>query len=102
MVDFRPSDTPMDPHVKLLLGQGEPLDDPERYRKLVGRLNYLIVIRPNIAFPVSVVSQFIYDPRDSHWTEIMRILKYVKKASGCELLYEDKDNSKIVYYSDVD
>nr|KYP57489.1 Retrovirus-related Pol polyprotein from transposon TNT 1-94 [Cajanus cajan] len=67
MVDCRPSDTPMDPNIKLLPGQGEPLDDPERYRRLVGRLNYLTVTRPDIAFPVSVVSQFINDPRDSHW-----------------------------------
>nr|KYP44169.1 hypothetical protein KK1_034332 [Cajanus cajan] len=66
MVDCRPGDTPMDPNVKLLLGQGEPLDDLERYHRLVGRLNYLIVTRADIAFLVSVVSQFINDPRDSH------------------------------------
>lgn len=47
-------------------GQGEPLDDPERYRRLVGRLNYLTVTRLDITFPVSVVSQFINDPHDSH------------------------------------
>nr|KYP71093.1 Copia protein [Cajanus cajan] len=102
MVDCRPSDTPMDPNIKLLPGQGEPLDDPERYRRLVGRLNYLIVTRPDIAFPVSVVSQFINDPRDSHRTVAMRILRYIKKAPGRGLLYEDKGNSKIVYYSNAD
>nr|KYP70981.1 Retrovirus-related Pol polyprotein from transposon TNT 1-94 [Cajanus cajan] len=102
MVDCRPSDTPMDPNIKLLPGQGEPLDDPERYRRLVGRLNYLTVTRPDIAFPVSVVSQFINDPRDSHWTAAMRILRYIKKAPGRGLLYEDKGNSKIVCYSDAD
>ena len=32
MLDCKPVDTPMDPNVKLVLGQGEPLRDPGRYR----------------------------------------------------------------------
>ncbi|KAL6321521.1 hypothetical protein AAG906_019701 [Vitis piasezkii] len=32
MLDCKPVDTPMDPNVKLILGQGEPLGDPGRYR----------------------------------------------------------------------
>ena len=31
------ADTPMDPNVKLVPGQGEPLRDPGRYRLLVGK-----------------------------------------------------------------
>ena len=41
MLDCKPVDTPMDPNVKLILGQGESLGDPGRYRRLVGKLNYL-------------------------------------------------------------
>ncbi|RVW96833.1 Retrovirus-related Pol polyprotein from transposon TNT 1-94 [Vitis vinifera] len=48
-------------------GQGEPLGDPGRYRRLVGKLNYLTITRPDISFPVSVVSQFLQSPCDSHW-----------------------------------
>ena len=59
MLDCRPKDTPMDLNVKLVLGQGEPLQDPGRYRRLVGRLNYLTITRPDISFFVSVVSQFL-------------------------------------------
>ena len=32
MLDCETIDTPMDPNVKLVPGQGEPLRDPERYR----------------------------------------------------------------------
>ena len=38
MLEYKPVDTPMDPNV--VSGQGEPLRDPGRYRRLVGKLNY--------------------------------------------------------------
>ena len=56
MLDCKPVDTPMDPNVKLVPGQGESLVDPGRYRRLVGKLNYLTITRPDISFPISVVS----------------------------------------------
>ena len=59
MLKCKPGDTFMDPNVKLVPGQGEPLQDPRRYRRLVGRLNYLTITRSDISFPVSVVSQFL-------------------------------------------
>ena len=42
----------------------------------MGRLNYLTVTRPDITFAVSVVSQFLNAPCDSHWDAVMRILRY--------------------------
>ncbi|RVW77239.1 Retrovirus-related Pol polyprotein from transposon TNT 1-94 [Vitis vinifera] len=71
MLDCKPVDTPMDPNVKLVPGQGEPLGDPGRYRRLVGKLNYLTITRPDISFPVSVVSQFLQSPCDSHWDAVI-------------------------------
>ena len=56
MLDCKPVDTAMDPNVKLVPGQGESLVDPGRYRRLVGKLNYLTITRPDISFPISVVS----------------------------------------------
>ena len=102
MLDCCPSDTPMDPNVKLLPSQGEPLEDPGRYRRLVDRLNYLTVTRPDITFAVSLLSQFPKAPTDSHWNAAMRILRYIKNAQGHGLLYEDKGNAKIVCYSNAD
>ena len=56
MLDCKPIDTPMDSNAKLVPSQGELLRDPGRYRRLVGKLNYLTITRPDISFPVSVVS----------------------------------------------
>ena len=57
MLDCKPVDTPIDLNVKLVSGQGEPLRDQRRYRRLVERLNYLTITQLNIFFPVIVVSQ---------------------------------------------
>ena len=42
-----------------LTREGELFEDPVRYRRLVGKLNYLTVTCPDIAYSVSVVSQYI-------------------------------------------
>ena len=65
MLNCKPVDTPMDPNVKLVPRQKEPLRDLGRYRRLVGRLNYLTITQLDISFPVSVVSQFLQSPCDS-------------------------------------
>ena len=78
MLDCKPVDTLMDPNVKLVPGQGELLQDPGRYRQLVGKLNYLTITRPGNSFPVRVVSQFLQSPCESHWDVAVRILRYVK------------------------
>ena len=82
MLDCKPVDTPMDPNVKLVPSQGELLRDPERYRRLVGKLNYLTITRPDISFHVSVVSQFLQSHCDRHWDVVVRILRYIKGTPG--------------------
>ncbi|RVW82543.1 Retrovirus-related Pol polyprotein from transposon RE2 [Vitis vinifera] len=94
MLGCKPVDTPMDPNVKLIPGQGEPLGDPGRYRRLVGKLNYLTITRPDISFPVSVVSQFLQSPCDSHWDAVIRILRYIKSTPGQGVLYENRGHAQ--------
>ncbi|RVW49108.1 Retrovirus-related Pol polyprotein from transposon TNT 1-94 [Vitis vinifera] len=96
MLDCKPVDTPMDPNVKLIPGQGEPLGDPGRYRRLVGKLNYLTITRPDISFPVSVVSQFLQSPCDSHWDAVIRILRYIKSTPGQGVLYENRGHTQLL------
>ena len=66
MLDCKPIDTPMDSNAKLVPGQREPLSDPGKYRRLMGKLNFLTITRPDISLPMSVVSQFLQSPCDSH------------------------------------
>ena len=71
-------------------------------RGSVVKLNYLTITRPDISFPVSVVSQFLQSPCDSHWDAAVRILCYVKGTLGQGVLYENKSHTQIVGYSDAD
>ncbi|XP_077222036.1 uncharacterized protein LOC143855868 [Tasmannia lanceolata] len=53
----KPASAPMDPNGKLLPEEGDLLDDPGRYRWLVGKLIYFTVTRPDISFAVGTVIQ---------------------------------------------
>ena len=52
----KPNNSPMVPSVHLTR-EDETFEDLKRYRRLVGKLNYLKVTRPDIAYSVNVVSQ---------------------------------------------
>ena len=101
MLDCKTVDTLMDLNVRLVSRQGEPLRDPGRYRQLLGRLNYLTITRPYISFPVSIVSQFLQSPCDSHWDVVIRILRYIEGTPGQGLLYENRGHTQIVGYCDA-
>ncbi|RVX07744.1 Retrovirus-related Pol polyprotein from transposon RE1 [Vitis vinifera] len=81
-IEAKPCTTPMVPNVQLMPDDEDPFYNPERYRRVVGKLNYLTVTRPDIAYAVSVVSQFTSAPTIKHWAALEQILCYLKKAPG--------------------
>ena len=91
----------MDPNIKLVPGQGKPLRDPRRSQQFVGKLNYITITWFNISFPMSVVSQFLQSPCDSHWDAAVCILRYVKGTLGQGVLYENKYHTQIISYNDA-
>ena len=82
LLGSKPVETPMDPNVKLYEDQGELLSNLERYRRLIGKLNYLPITHPNISFAVSVLSQFMKVPCLPHWEAVIRIVRYLKAHPG--------------------
>ena len=83
--------------VNTLIGQNHKLfeclsaspTDKGRYQRLVGKLIYLSHTRPDIAYAVSVVSQFMHDPHKPHMDTVERMLKYLKVAPGKGLLFSN-------------
>ncbi|EOX92755.1 Cysteine-rich RLK (RECEPTOR-like protein kinase) 8 [Theobroma cacao] len=70
----KPCNAPMTPNLQLTKKDGELFEDPEKYRRLVGKLDYLTVTRPDIAYSVSVVSQFMSAPTINYWAALEQIL----------------------------
>ncbi|KAK8935732.1 hypothetical protein KSP39_PZI012957 [Platanthera zijinensis] len=79
------------------------LQNPEYYRRLVRKLIYLTVTRPDISFVVGLVSRYMHSPRRSHLQAVERILKYLKTAPGQGLVYRTSSSAPtLVTYSDAD
>ncbi|XP_021819565.1 uncharacterized protein LOC110761405 [Prunus avium] len=70
--------TPCKPHSQILTTDGEPLKDPTLFRSLVGALQYLTFTRPDIAYAVNTVCQYMTNPTDSHFYLVKRILRYIQ------------------------
>lgn len=64
--------TPLSTSEKYSKFEGEPLDDREatKYRSIVDALQYLTLTRPEIAFSVNKVCQFLHSPTSLHLTAI--------------------------------
>jgi hypothetical protein len=75
LLGSRPVTTPMEQNIKLSALDGVPLDDASVYRRLVGRLLYLTVTRPDIGYNVQKLSQFLVKPTDCHLNVAYRVLK---------------------------
>ncbi|XP_020417928.1 uncharacterized protein LOC109948653 [Prunus persica] len=74
----------------------------EQYQRLVGRLIYLAHTRPDIAYAVSVVSQFMHSPCVSHRNAVDWILRYLKSAPEKGLTFSKNRDLEVVGYTDVD
>ncbi|XP_035845765.1 uncharacterized mitochondrial protein AtMg00240-like [Helianthus annuus] len=79
------------------------MNEPRRYRRLVEKLNYLTVTRPDISFAVSVLSQFMATPYTGHWAATFRVLRYLKTTPGLGILYSDQGHCRVgSFMEDVD
>ncbi|XP_048609058.1 secreted RxLR effector protein 161-like [Brassica napus] len=73
------------------------------YASVVGSLMYVMVcIKPNLAQTVSVVSMFMGQPGKEHWTDVKRILRYLKSTSDVGVVYGGENPSLVAGYSDSD
>ena len=94
--------TPMDPNHKLGEAKEEPMVDKRMYQRLVGRLIYLAHTLPDIAYSVSVINQFMHDPRELHLQVAYRVLHYLKGNLGKGILFKKDDTLALEAYTDVD
>ena len=102
MLGSKACDTPIEQNQKLSDDNSGEMVDRRRYQRMVGKLIYLSHTRLDIAFDVSVVSQFIHSPRASHHDVVLRILCYLKSALGKGLFFSRHDHLRVEAYTDAD
>lgn len=100
--DCRPASLPMDPNLKLSSDTGPELADSSQYRRLIGRLLYLTISRPDIAFTVNKLSQFLSKPTTTHLDALHHLLRYLKTTPGQGLFFSRAATPSLTAYTDAD
>lgn len=81
--------------------EATPLSNRVPYREAVGSLLYLTNTRPDICYAVSIVAQHVNNPNTDNWTQVKRILRYLKGTKDYALHYKRGENI-LHCYSDAD
>nr|CAD1839764.1 unnamed protein product [Ananas comosus var. bracteatus] len=102
LLGARPAKFLMDQTLKLDSTNGELLKDPTYYRRIVGKLIYLTITRPEITYAVSTLSQCMQQPRRPHLDAMHRLVRYLKEAPGQGLFFPSQGKLKLISYCDAD
>lgn len=51
----------------------DKLDDSVQYQRLVVKLIYLTITRPDIAYSIQAPSQFMDAPKESHMNSVLKV-----------------------------
>jgi len=102
LLGAKPVAFPMEENHKLALAQGPLLPDPTRYRRLIGRLIYLTITRPDLTYAVHILSQFMQAPREDHIEAARRVLRYLKGTAGQGILLRAATDLHLVGFCDSD
>jgi hypothetical protein len=82
---------------------GEPQQDTFNYASIVGMLLYLLGhTRPDLAFSVSQVAQFMFNPKHSHEIAIKRIGRYLLGTKDKGMIIKPTSNIGIDAFPDAD
>lgn len=97
-----PCSTPMAVNTKLSQYSGQPLTTPLLYRSTIGALQYLTLTRPDIAYTVNKLSQFLHSPTTDHWAACKRLLRYLKGSVTVGLQFLPSSSNCLEAYADAD
>ncbi|XP_015950729.2 uncharacterized mitochondrial protein AtMg00810-like [Arachis duranensis] len=102
MTGYKPCKTPLPSSLKISQFGGDMFDEPALYRLVVGSLQYLTITRPELAYAVGKLSQFMQDSLESHWKLVKRIFRYASETIKYGLHLHKNDLLNITAYCDSD
>ncbi|XP_019150318.1 PREDICTED: uncharacterized protein LOC109147132 [Ipomoea nil] len=98
----KPVRTPMIQTSKLSQDTGTPLEENSQYRRLIGKLLYMTITRPDICFAIQQLSQFLDKPTTDHLQAAHRILRYVKNSPSKGIFFPANSSLKLRGFADSD
>ncbi|KAM2711345.1 hypothetical protein EV1_031472 [Malus domestica] len=102
MYACKPCSTLCKPHNQVISTEGTLLPNPTIYQSLVRALQYLTFTRPDIAFAVNIVCQYMNAHTDIHFAMVKRIIRYLQGTIQCGLTYTSRSSVSVTAYSDSD
>ena len=93
---------PLDGTQNLSVEDGELLENPSLCRKEIGKLNFLAHMRPDLAFAIQHLSQFMRQSRVPHFTALMHVLRYLKNQPNLGILLNNQPDFSLTAYCDSD
>lgn len=102
LLGAKPVLTPIEQNHKLALDDSPLYHDPQQYRRLAGRLVYLSHTRPELCYPIHILSQFMQSPREAHWDAAIRVVCYLKGGPGQGVLLRADSDLSLSVYCDAD
>ncbi|GLJ25519.1 hypothetical protein SUGI_0488560 [Cryptomeria japonica] len=94
--------TPMTTNCKLSKNDESASVDETLYRSMIGKLQYVVYSRPDIAHAVGIVARFVAYPKETHMTTIKRIFRYLKGTEDYGLVYRKGNVFDLKVYTDAD
>ncbi|KAL2230511.1 UNVERIFIED_CONTAM: Retrovirus-related Pol polyprotein from transposon RE2 [Sesamum indicum] len=102
MKESKATTTPLPLGIKLTEHAEEQLSSPESYRRLLGRLLYLGITRPDICHSTQQLSQFMQHPCKQHWQAALHLVKYLKGTQDRGIFFAADDDFNLSAYCDAD
>ncbi|KAK9207149.1 hypothetical protein WN943_017434 [Citrus x changshan-huyou] len=102
MLESKGCNTPISVADKLQKDKGCSFTNPSLYRSIIGSLQYLTLTRPDIAFTVNKLSQFLAAPTSLHWQACKRVLRYLQSTTHFGLQFFKSGSPSFIAYSDAD
>lgn len=102
MLTAKPVSTPLPSNFIITKTAGTLLKDPKEFRMVVGSLQYLLITRPEMAFAVNKLSQYMQSPTTEHWSIAKRLLRYLRGTTDYGVQFHKNSPLSLHAYSDAD
>ena len=97
MEDSKPVSTPM--IIRHKLSKNDDFDKVNQilYRSMIGKLQYVVHSRPDIALSIGIVARFSTNSRENYLMVVKRIMRYLKGTEELGLYYKKNKKFELLH-----